>query len=148
MDDLSGKLNALLFSPDSMNKIQRALASLTAESDSAEREDADAPAAQAGALTALAHAPERDEAGRTGPRGGGADRSDKDGGDKSADKGGNLLLKLAPLLLNMDKDDDDTRLLKALKPYLHGEKEKRLDDALQILRFVKVLPLLQERGLF
>ena len=58
------------------------------------------------------------------------------------------LLKLAPLMGNLNKDDENTALLKALRPYLHGDREKRLDDAIQILRIMKVLPLIQEKGLF
>lgn len=49
---------------------------------------------------------------------------------------------------NLNKDDENTALLKALRPYLHGDREKRLDDAIQILRIMKVLPLIQEKGLF
>ena len=54
----------------------------------------------------------------------------------------------APLMGNLNKDDENTALLKALRPYLHGDREKRLDDAIQILRIMKVLPLIQEKGLF
>ena len=49
---------------------------------------------------------------------------------------------------NLNKDDENTALLKALRPYLHGDREKRLDDAIQSLRIMKVLPLIQEKGLF
>ena len=59
-----------------------------------------------------------------------------------------VLLKLAPLLGGLNKEDENTALLKALRPYLHGDREKRLDDAIQIMRLMKVLPLIQEKGLF
>ena len=59
-----------------------------------------------------------------------------------------VLLKLAPLLGGLNKEDENTALLKALRPYLHGDREKRLDDAIQIMRLRKVLPRIQEKGLF
>lgn len=59
-----------------------------------------------------------------------------------------MLAKLAPLMSAFGKEDDDTRLLQALRPYLHGEREQRLDDTMKMLRLTKLLPLLQEQGIF
>lgn len=59
-----------------------------------------------------------------------------------------ILTKLAPMMASMNQDDQDTILLKALRPYLHGGREKRLDDAIKILRFIKIMPLLRDKGLF
>lgn len=59
-----------------------------------------------------------------------------------------MLAKLAPLMGAFGKEDDDTRLLQALRPYLHGEREQRLDDTMKMLRLTKLLPLLQEQGIF
>lgn len=59
-----------------------------------------------------------------------------------------VIAKLAPMMASMNRDDQDTVLLKALRPYLHGDREKRLDDAIKILRFIKIMPLLREKGLF
>ena len=66
--------------------------------------------------------------------------------DPSPDLSG--LLKLMPLFSSFDKDDEHTALLKALRPYVHGEREKRLDESVKLMQLLKVLPLLQERGLF
>lgn len=38
---------------------------------------------------------------------------------------------------------DDTALLKALRPYLHGEREKKLDEAIKLLELSRLLPLLR-----
>lgn len=57
------------------------------------------------------------------------------------------LLSLAPLLQNMGQDDHNVALLKALRPYLHDGREKRLDESLKLLQLLKLLPLLQG-GLF
>ena len=57
------------------------------------------------------------------------------------------LLGLAPLLKNMGQEDNNTALLKALRPYLHNGREKRLDESLKLLQLLKLLPLIQG-GLF
>ena len=53
-----------------------------------------------------------------------------------------LLSQLGPLLSASAGNSPDTALLQALRPYLHGEREKRLDDALHLLRLKGLLPLL------
>ena len=57
-----------------------------------------------------------------------------------------LLTKIAPLLGNFNKEDSDTRLLRALRPYLHGDREKRLDDAIRMMQIARLAPLLQGSG--
>ena len=57
------------------------------------------------------------------------------------------LLELAPLLGSLGGDDQNTALLKALRPYLHDGREKRLDESIKLLQLMKLLPLLQG-GLF
>ena len=52
------------------------------------------------------------------------------------------LESLLPLLTSAGKENPNTALLQALRPYLHGEREKRLDDALHLLRLTELLPLL------
>lgn len=54
--------------------------------------------------------------------------------------------KLLPLLGRMNQDSEDTRLLQALRPYLHGQRAERLDESVRLLRLIKLLPLLQEGG--
>lgn len=56
------------------------------------------------------------------------------------------LLQLLPLLSQMGQDDENTTLLKALRPYLHGEREKRLEDSVKMMQLLKFLPLLQNGG--
>lgn len=113
MDDLNEKLARLLSSPDSLNKIQSAMAALGGEGSAPYPHPAPPPPASPApsGLPDLA-----------------------------------MLSKLTPLLAGMGKDDDDTRLLRALRPYLHGPREKRLDEAVQLLRLSKLLPLLQQQG--
>ncbi len=56
------------------------------------------------------------------------------------------LLKLLPLITQMGQDDENTALLKALRPYLHGGREKRLEESMRMMRLLKFLPLLQQKG--
>ncbi|MBE6778621.1 MAG: hypothetical protein E7541_04455 [Ruminococcaceae bacterium] len=68
-----------------------------------------------------------------------------------ADTGGGLpdmemLSRLLPLVGSLSQENDDTRLLQALRPYLHGERAGRLDETMKLLRLIKLLPLLQGGG--
>ena len=43
-------------------------------------------------------------------------------------------------------EDDSTRLLRALRPFLHEERSKRLDGAIRLLGIMKLLPVLKGMG--
>lgn len=58
------------------------------------------------------------------------------------------IAKMMPLLSSMKQEDEATRLLSALRPFLSEEKQKKLDEAKKMLRFLKVLPLLKNGGMF
>ena len=114
-DELSRKLDQLLNSPDGMEKIRSTMAALGLS--------ADTPAPP----------PEKNEPPAKPP-------------EPSAGEGSELLsglLGLAPLLGKLEKDDQHTALLKALRPYLQGGREKRLDESIKLLQLMKLLPLLQ-----
>lgn len=55
-----------------------------------------------------------------------------------------MLVKLTPLLAQLGKEDDTTALFHALRPHLQAERQKKLDEAGQMLRLMKLLPLLSE----
>lgn len=57
------------------------------------------------------------------------------------------IMKLAPLLSSVNKEDDSTRLLRALKPFLHEERSRRVDSAIRLLGIIKLLPVLKGSGL-
>ena len=63
-------------------------------------------------------------------------------------EGMSALLKLAPVLGSMSKEDDATRLLNAIRPFLSVERKKKLDEAQKMLKMMKLLPLLQDFSLF
>ena len=57
-----------------------------------------------------------------------------------------VLSKILPLLGNLNQENEDTRLLAALRPYLHGQRAERLEESMRLLRLMKLLPLLTEGG--
>ena len=57
------------------------------------------------------------------------------------------IMKMISLLKSNNKDDNNTRLLVALKPHLSHDRQKKVDKAISILKIVKLLPLLKESGL-
>ena len=118
-DELSRKIDHLLNSPEGMEKIQgmmKALGMSASPSEPAAKE----PTPPVSIPTEAA----------------------------ASDDGGMLsgLLSLAPLLGSLEKEDQNTALLKALRPYLHGDREKRLDESLKLMQLLKLLPLLQQKG--
>lgn len=126
MDDLNEKITRLLSSPEGMAKIQSAMAAL---SGGVAEAAAPVPTAASAMTAPTVSAP-----------------------PPSAGNGGGIpdlaaLTKLLPLLSGMGQDNEDTRLLQALRPYLHGQREQRLDDTMRLLRLARLLPLLQEQGI-
>lgn len=59
-----------------------------------------------------------------------------------------LAAKLAPLLGQVNREDDSTRLLRALRPLLSEARRKKVDEAMRILQMMRLLPLLKESGVF
>ena len=55
------------------------------------------------------------------------------------------LLQLLPLLEQFQKEDESARLLKALRPFLAAERQKRLDDASGWLKIARLLPLITDK---
>lgn len=51
--------------------------------------------------------------------------------------------KLTPLLGKLNEEDDMTRLLHALKPYLSGARLKRAEEADRIISVMRIIPLLK-----
>lgn len=116
MEDLSEKLTQLLSSPEGMNKIQSAMAAL------------------GGMMGEEAPGPVPSPAPSPPPA--------------AADMGVDMaaLSKLLPLLGNLNQENEDTRLLSALRPYLHGQRAERLEESMRLLKLMKLLPLLTEGG--
>lgn len=58
------------------------------------------------------------------------------------------IARLMPLLSGLNQEDETTVLLNSLRPFLSGDKRRRLDDAGKILRVMRILPRLKSTGIF
>ena len=56
--------------------------------------------------------------------------------------------KILPMMNSVKGEDDTTRLLKALRPFLCEEKRIRLDKAEKMLKLIRIIPLLKGTGIF
>lgn len=56
--------------------------------------------------------------------------------------------RLAPVMNSVKRDDDTTRLLNSLRPFLSREKQEKLDRAEKMIKFIRIIPLLKDNGLF
>ena len=55
-----------------------------------------------------------------------------------------LLRKMTRVMHAMQSQQDDrSALIRALKPYLSAPRQKRADEAMQLLRMLDILPMLQ-----
>lgn len=58
------------------------------------------------------------------------------------------LIKILPAVKSIGCEDDTTRLLNALRPFLSCEKQEKLDKAGKMLKLFKILPLLKDINIF
>ena len=58
------------------------------------------------------------------------------------------LLKLAPMLGSLKQEDDTTRLLEAMRPFLSEERRQKLDKAKRLIKVMKLMPLIKDLPLF
>lgn len=58
-----------------------------------------------------------------------------------------MISKIAPLMGNINKEDDTTRLLCALKPFLSAERRSKLESAQKLLKIMKLLPLIKDSNI-
>ena len=125
MDDLAGKISEILNDPASMEKIKNLsnMLGIAPDSQDSSPTGQTAPAApqNANPLEAL-----------LGGLGGNGLQS---------------ILKIAPLLSSVQQEDDNTRLLYALRPFLKPQRQKRLDESANMMRMFKLLPLLKGSGI-
>lgn len=55
--------------------------------------------------------------------------------------------KILPLLSTFRQEDNNTRLLHALRPLLGPERQKKLDEAVKMLSMLRLLPVLRGQGI-
>ena len=77
-----------------------------------------------------------------------ADKSDS--GEQGDILGGldiEAIMKMGELMSQMNKQDDSTRLLIALKPHLKPENRQKVDSAMKLMKIMNILPLLKDSGI-
>ncbi len=57
-----------------------------------------------------------------------------------------VLEKLLPVLNALNTNDERTRLISSLKPMLSGERQKKADEAIKIIKLLTVIPVLKQNG--
>ena len=141
MSELEDKLNTILGDPQAMGQIQGLLRSLHSGSGSSEAAAPEPPtAAPAGPdLSSL-----------LGALGGGAPQPAQNESSLAgvSPQALSMMTRLMPLLSQANREDDATRLLRALRPLLGEQRQKKVDEAIQILQMLRLLPLLKESGVF
>ena len=60
----------------------------------------------------------------------------------------NILLKLQQAMSVMNANQENMKMLLALKGHLKTERAKKVDDAIRVMQIVQFLPLLKESGIF
>lgn len=153
MDDLSQQLNQILSDPQSMQQIQGMMSALGLGGGS-DNQAAPPPAQPAAPQQSGGFDPSA-LAGMLGSLGKAASPpSNLTGGVTPEITGGvtpemlQTVTRLAPLLGQVNREDDSTRLLRALRPLLSDHRQKKLDEAIKILQMMRLLPLLKDSGLF
>lgn len=143
MDDFMEKLNEILHSPEGMQQLQQAASMLGLEPSDEKScpDELAAPdlsgidlSALSGLFAGLGETEKEEK------------KPEPAGDFPSFDLG--TIRTLQKAMQTVGREDKNTLLLKALKPHLHGERVKRVDEAVRILQLIRLLPLLRETGLF
>lgn len=122
MDDLNQKISEVLSDPESMKQLTELASMLGAQPGVHNEEPSPKPPM-----------PDLSALGSLGSLGG-------------SDLG--MLTRLMPMLSSVSRQDDTTRLLSAIRPFLSEERKLKLDEANKLLRMMKLLPLLKDFKLF
>lgn len=131
MDDLTAKVQEILGSEEGMRQLQEMAKMLGLSGDGANSPPESAPAPGSSGLEAVL-------SGLTG-----SSRPAEEGVPFSpAD-----LARLGSLMQSVKEDTPATALLKALRPLLREERQKKVDQAVRMMRLFSLLPLLQQSGI-
>ncbi|HCC01546.1 MAG TPA: hypothetical protein DHW78_06365 [Ruminococcaceae bacterium] len=136
MEDLSKKISDMLNDPGTMAQVQSILNSLNQSSSSpaSAQENPPPPPQQPSA-------PASNSAGSPMDMLSGLNNS-----GLNAETLG-LITKLAPMFASMKEEDDNTRLLHALRPLLSSPRQKKLDEAIRLMQLMRMLPMLRQSGI-
>ena len=120
MEDLTEKITDILGDPEMMSTIKNISGLL----GSSEKED---------------NEKENESSGASG--------SDDSSGFSFSPEMMQMVLKLMPILASIKKEDKYTKFLEALKPLLSEKRRKKLDGSSQILKIIRIVPMLKDQGI-
>ena len=140
MDDLTQKLQEILADPQTMGQLQGLLGSLGGNEPPKEESPPPSSGPDLSSLLGALGGLSSQKGALAPPSGGG------NGGITPETL--SLVTRLAPLLGQVNREDDATRLLRALRPLLSEARQKKVDEAVKILQLLRLLPLLKESGVF
>ena len=137
MHDLNQQIQNILSDPQAMGQLQGLLRSLGG--GQGDNQPQAAPASSGPDLSSL-----------LGALGGGAPQPAQNESSLAgvSPQALSMMTRLMPLLSQANREDDATRLLRALRPLLGEQRQKKVDEAIQILQMLRLLPLLKESGVF
>ena len=120
MDDLTSKINEIMSDPEKMREIQNLgrMMGLNTDNSPPPPKKVQQPPKQSNPFSEL----------------GGIDPS--------------IIGKLAPILTSVNREDDTTRLLDAMAPFLSEERQEKLQKIKKILVIIRLLPNIKNLGLF
>lgn len=58
-----------------------------------------------------------------------------------------LISKISPLLADVGQEDDTTRLLKSLRPFLSDNRKQKLDEASKLLKMMRLFSQIKDMNL-
>ena len=56
-------------------------------------------------------------------------------------------MRFMPIITELKKEDDTTQLLRAIKPFLSPQRQDKLEEAIRILRIIRIVPMLKNQNL-
>ena len=119
MDDLFGKFKEILSDEESMKQIKE-LAEMLNENPDGGNSEPQAP-------------------------------SDTPPSDNNTDNSGGfdfgMLFKIQEIMSQLSDDDENTKLLLALKPHLSEKRQEKTDKAVKILKMLAILKTLKQNGM-
>lgn len=121
MDNLGSKINEILSDPKALEQIQE-LSTMLMGNDTSE---------------ALVHKPEENI----------KNNDTSFLSSLSSPQAMSLITKVAPLLSDIGKEDDTSRLLSSLRPFLSDQRKEKLDEASKLIKIMKMLSMLKDTNL-
>ncbi|MBC8610542.1 Uncharacterised protein [uncultured Ruminococcus sp.] len=134
MDDLLSKLQGILSSEEGQQQLKSVAEMLGMDGEN----NSQMPdLSQLSGMLGGASQPKQEEA----PSSGAENKLDLSGLDL------NMLMQVQKIVSSMNMEDNNTRLLQALKPHFSDSRQQKIDKAIRMLQLFSLLPMIQESGL-